>query len=219
MATPFFEPLYQSISLERLNGYKVYPREPDEQIFDRYFWNLRLAKEFYPLIQNLEISLRNRIHSGASTFYSDEYWFNKPFMQHNQSRLIAEARQKVAKNKNINTIHVSAGAIIAELSFGFWVNLFNRPYNQFFLDVLVSVFLNVEKYKRKRDIIRTQLDDIRRFRNRIFHHEPIWNKNITSMHNTILETIYWLDPMLYSVTSKDSRFSEVYRNGIIRLQY
>lgn len=215
MATLFYESLTRSISTERLAAYKVYPCEPKQQVFERYFWNLALARDFYPLLQNLEISLRNNINSEAARLYRTEYWFDLPFMRDRQADEVRNARDTVARYKGIAPPRVNAGAIIAELNFGFWVNLFNRPYSGFFTKISSGVFSSVPKSLRTIIFLRARLENIRRFRNRVFHHEPIWNNpKLTDMHNEILETIYWIDPVLYDITHTMSSFKDTLAAGI-----
>lgn len=215
MATIILCSLLRSISPERLGSYRLYAREPEQHVFERYFWNLSLAKDFYPLLQNLEIALRNNIHAGATDFYSNPYWFDLSFVKHHQTVYILKAKTEVAKEKVIPVSSVSPGAIIAELTFGFWVNIFNRPYTQFFLDVCIHVFRHAPKRYRDRDIIRQKLDKVRLFRNRVFHHEAIWNRtDLPGIYNDILELIQWIDPLLYEVTTKMNGFKKTYETGM-----
>ena len=47
---------------------------------------------------------------------------------------------------------------------------------------------------RNRNTILHRLEAIRRFRNRVFHHEPIWKKPyLQRWHGQIIETIGWVD--------------------------
>jgi len=56
-------------------------------------------------------------------------------------------------------------------------------------------FPNCPKEERKRRIISAKLNRIRKFRNRIFHHESIsWNIEVLSVYKQdIIEGISWLD--------------------------
>ena len=44
---------------------------------------------------------------------------------------------------------------------------------------------------RTRKHIEKKIEKIKRFRNRIFHHEPIWKMNLNENYKDILEVISW----------------------------
>ena len=55
------------------------------------------------------------------------------------------------------------------------------------------------------------MDGIRRLRNRVSHHEPIWHlPNLAEQHAEILETIGWISPAMLAVTRMLDRFDSVY---------
>ena len=80
--------------------------------------------------------------------------------------------------------------IIAELSFGFWVNLFKKPYDKKLrIKDLKKVFPNLPSKQEKlmnREVIYRELNHIRNFRNRVFHYEKVINKD---NYNTVLSEI------------------------------
>jgi hypothetical protein len=69
---------------------------------------------------------------------------------------------------------------------GFWTALFNAPYeralwNPPMLGLLDDTFPFVPRRSRSRRRLFQHLDTIRRLRNRMFHHEPIWNWNLPDL--------------------------------------
>ena len=58
------------------------------------------------------------------------------------------------------------------------------------------------------------MDRIRRLRNRVFHHEPIWHlPDLPKQHELILETIGWISPAMLAATRLLDRFDSVYTRG------
>jgi hypothetical protein len=54
------------------------------------------------------------------------------------------------------------------------------------------------------------MNHIRRLRNRVFHHEPIWYwKDLRQQHNEIIEAIGWINPAMMSFIQTLDRFDEV----------
>ena len=84
----------------------------------------------------------------------------------------------------------------------------------FWRKLLSAVFPNAPAYLRKRDEIHARLDRIRRLRNRVFHHEPIWHlRDLPEQHRLILETIGWISPAMLAMTGLLDRFDNVYTGG------
>lgn len=55
---------------------------------------------------------------------------------------------------------------------------------------------------------------IRRLRNRVFHHEPVWHlRDLEEQHQRILETIGWISPAMPEMTRLIDRFDSVYTRG------
>ncbi|MFV0432427.1 MAG: hypothetical protein ACK5LO_00360 [Leucobacter sp.] len=85
--------------------------------------------------------------------------------------------------------------LVAELSLGFWVGLFDhgRPHDrhldydkqlwQLWQPYLHRVFPHRGEMRRR--TLHGMLSDIRLFRNRCAHHEPIWHTNHTRMLDTL----------------------------------
>lgn len=44
----------------------------------------------------------------------------------------------------------------------------------------------------KRSVVHGRFNAIRRFRNRVAHHEPVFHKDVAGMHDEIIEAISWM---------------------------
>ncbi|QSV64031.1 MAG: hypothetical protein HEQ26_15980 [Dolichospermum sp. DL01] len=107
--------------------------------------------------------------------------------------------------------------IIANLSLGFWTALLthNKYRNIVFGACYKSIFPNANK-ECTHDNVSNILKDIKDFRNRVFHHEPIWYyHNLKDIYDNIYKFINWIDPNLEIWLRQDSkidRFPEIYEN-------
>ena len=99
----------------------------------------------------------------------------------------------------------NGAALIADLSFGFWTTLFTKTY----FELLNRAPLNAFNYRPRgtgRDIAYDKLQEIRLFRNRVYHYEPLCFQSdprktlifsqLENIHATICELLAWLDPTL-----------------------
>ena len=158
---------------------------------DDYEKNLHLSKHYYIPLSVLEVSLRNAINHAFDKLYGAGWLIHEAhFLQRDQLKKISDAKAKI-KSRNE---YLTKDKLVAELSFGFWVNLFKSSYNnQMRINTLRQIFSNLPPKKEQlvsRKEIFQALNHIRNFRNRIFHHERVFGKpefqNIEQDINQIL---------------------------------
>ena len=182
-----FSDFQRAVSRSRLEPYLNHSPNGDwAQAFGTYLWNLALCESLYPTLQGIEVALRNGIHDAAIAEFGDEFWFKSQLIGYERKQ-IGEIEKKLAQSKTPAT----PGRFISECNFGFWENLFNGQYEHIlWRRMLRATFPNAPRHLRRRRGIRVRLDHIRRLRNRVFHHEPIWHlPDLQEQHQQILETI------------------------------
>ncbi|TBD33823.1 hypothetical protein [Rhizobium ruizarguesonis] len=87
---------------------------------------------------------------------------------------------------------LAAGRIVAELNWGFWTGILAKRYEPLWRSHFRKAFNATGPLTR--DQIFQPLDDLRRLRNRIAHHEPIINRNIAADYASILNLISYISP-------------------------
>lgn len=80
-----------------------------------------------------------------------------------------ESAEKRTKTRNKT---ITSGAIIAEQSLGFWTSLFDTHHYKLLAGCIIHCFPNKPPNIQRKQISLT-LHEIREFRNRIYHNEPI----------------------------------------------
>lgn len=182
------------ISQERLGSYKS---------FDEYIANLTFSKNSYIPLSVLEIALRNAINKFLTLSIGDNWYEDQNFLTKDSIRKVEEAKNVLLSRRE----SVSKNKIIAELSLGFWVNLFKKPYDKKLrINELKKIFPNLPHAKEKlinREILYRELNHIRNFRNRVFHYEKVINKNnYNSVHDEIFEILRYFDREIGNFTKK-----------------
>jgi len=151
-----------------------------------YEQNLVFSKKAYIPLSILEIALRNSIDSFLGEKISNEWYKEENFLTKDSQKKVDDVIALLERRKE----NSSKNKIIAELSFGFWVNLFKAPYaNNLRVNDLKKIFPNLPPRQVKlinREYLYTRLNHIRQFRNRIFHYEKVLNKDA---YNDIFEEI------------------------------
>lgn len=182
------------ISTERFRSYSG---------IDEYLENLVFSKKAYIPLSILEISLKNSINELLTEKLGENWLENKDFLTNDSLRKIEEAKKILYKRAEL----ISKSKIIAELSFGFWVNLFKKPYEKKLRTKdIQKIFTNLPPKKEKminREVIYKELNHIRNFRNRVFHYEKVINKdNYNQIFDEIDEVLFYFDKELFDCVKK-----------------
>ena len=170
---------------------------------DEYLENLVFSKKAYIPLSILEISLKNSINDLLTDKLGENWLENKDFLTNDSLRKIEEAKKILYKRAEL----ISKSKIIAELSFGFWVNLFKKPYEmKLRTKDIQKIFTNLPPKKEKminREVIYKELNHIRNFRNRVFHYEKVINKdNYNQIFDEIDEVLFYFDKELFDCVKK-----------------
>lgn len=105
---------------------------------------------------------------------------------------------------------ITPGGIVAELSFGFWVSLLAGRYDAtLWRRALHSAFRETGGPMIRKKV-HGRFNAMRRFRNRIAHHEPIFLVNLPNYHAEIIEATSWMCADTAAWTLHHSRFQIVH---------
>ena len=118
----------ENISLDRLSSYRYDKSDDLDIILNRYIYNVQISESFYPIISALEVALRNRLYNAVAELKGQNWLLEEinqqTILSDNERDILLEAYKKVKRKHNSPSI----AAIIAELTFGFWVNLCKKSY-------------------------------------------------------------------------------------------
>jgi hypothetical protein len=207
MTSSFYKALEKSISSSRLSTYKQEGYNEIE-IFTDYILNTKISQNFYFLLQSLEVTLRNAIYSSYKKHYPSQDFFylyetNSFNRYKSKKEIYSRECWKMLCGVKYKLRHLPTltdGKIIAELNFGFWTELLtskDKKYIDMWRTIFEDVFPNYDIQRsidHDKNLIASKIDDIRGFRNRIFHYEPIYNQNnLEYKHAEIFEILGWLN--------------------------
>lgn len=145
---------------------------------------MRLSEAFYISLQSLEICLRNTVDDCMCNAYGVNSFLN------GNAPLNGAAREEIqaAYDKIKKPSQIYPGDVVAELKFAFWVGLQGPKYDSTLWRRSLNKGFQVGKGQKRNDV-HGRLNALRRFRNRVAHHEPIFKKNIEEVHREILKSI------------------------------
>lgn len=163
-----------------------------------YERNTAISEALYGVLQGVEVALRNAIHREMCQGKGPE-WLETLKFEKSQDDKINEAKEALRKDRREQT----PGAMVAELSLGFWTSLTASVYEKkLWVPYIHKAFPNAKKQKRpgeaknlhpiSRAEIFEHLDKIRMIRNRIAHHEPILGYDLPRIYADSLMAIQWV---------------------------
>jgi hypothetical protein len=199
-----------ALSAERFARYLgAASSKPDALEF--YAWNTALSSAFHGPLQCLEVGLRNCIHARLSETHGASWFKNTVVLRANDISLVAEAEQRV----NQTGKELTPGRVVAELSFGFWVGLFANAYDG---TIWRTDLYRLFSPRPKRHELHGDLDRLRTLRNRIAHHEPIFQRTLTDDYDRIRRVLRSFAPTLADWMEFHSRVLDVIASGPQRVQ-
>lgn len=186
-----------------------------------YVWNMEVSAAFWGAISSVEVALRNALHQQFQRHFNRPDWWNHA----NAQQLASDAVDKEAKLRQEHRRQSAArrgaapGAddVVAALSFGFWSTMVASPksaleQNKFWHVCAHKAFPNwVYRHNdaRNRQAFIRRLEHLRKFRNRVAHHEPIHGRDLVDDNNRLVAMARFMDVELAHLVNGHSRVPAV----------
>ena len=199
------------LSPPRLNRFLLASGNSKSKAKKLYRINLRVCQNFYPLLNLFETFLRNAIDHQLAIHFDNPNWIiaEKNGFMSDSSLASSRFFLKNAVTKAERIIRnsgkpVHASNVIAEQSFGFWTALYDNHHYRLLRGSIIHCFAH-KPTSINRSTISQKLNRIRKFRNRIYHNEPICFENqmisfqeAEKIRKEIFDMALWIDPQLSS---------------------
>ena len=200
--------LTKYLPAQRLARYRPAASDGEIAASDIYLWNCDLTEAFQLPLHMAEVSCRNTIHS-ALLFRSDRWYAEKTF------RDILDPARRNDLDRAIDTEEAQHGRafdchhLVSALTFGFWEHLTTKRFERYlFPRGIQKNFKHAPADKRLHDL-RNLIETVRRWRNRIAHHNAIFDKSPAAKYADILELISWTSPELRDFVAHRAKVHQV----------
>lgn len=196
---------------------KSYSQEGDkfEQAFARYQWNVQLAEAMLPSLNYLEVGLRNRLNVVLVRYYGANWLVERSplLLSAEQNRILDDMCDRHIREKHRLPVHDD---YVAQMSFGFWSAYFHKRFDPVIWhkkNALEIIFPEMILAQRTRKLIQPQLLMVKDLRNRIAHHEPVWNArpNIMDIHRICHDLIAAMSPEAAELLRQIDRLPQVWK--------
>ncbi|MER8657258.1 Abi family protein [Mesorhizobium sp. M0847] len=193
--------LERTISRDRLTKYLGATADELDASLALYERNTRLSEAMYTPLQSLEVCLRNSVSHEMGLVYGLDWLTNgtAPLAQ-NALDSITHAQDQFAAP--------TISDLVAELKFSFWVGLTGPGYDETIWRKAIYKAFQAAGGK-KRSLVHGRLNALRRFRNRVAHHEPIF-ASAGRLHQECLEAIGWMCADTRAWATHHTRFPAVF---------
>jgi hypothetical protein len=187
-----------------------------ERAMDLYGWNAQISSALLTPLHLCEVVVRNAVSQVLTLQYGPGWPSSTGFLRSLPSTKGAgyDAKSDLIR---ISARHSVAGGVVAELKNVFWEKLFIKRNDQrLWTPYIFQLFPNLDHAQPvsvHRQRIAKDLESIRRLRNRIAHHEPIFRRDLRSDFQKISELIQfrcrdtarWMDETQAVLAVLDSR--------------
>lgn len=179
-----------------------------------YEWNAKLAASFFVPLHIYEVTLRNAISDAISQRYGADWPTNDYFLNSLTSK-----NKRAVTSLYKDGAYRGLGKILPELKLHFWEEMLTRRHDgRIWKPYINTVFPNATQLTVEQ--IRTQLKDacfiIRKLRNRIAHHEPIFNQaSLTSVYPLIASTVAMRCNETHQWLNQLETVNELFANKVI----
>ena len=213
-----FQKVRLYLSSQRIDRYLIATGNQKTRAVKLYKANLKIAQTFHPLLGALEVTLRNRLNTILTAYFSDPDWIinqKSGFMVDTSLTHIDRRTGKRLTNNFLKSsvekserrfrrlgVPITSGKIIADQSFGFWTDLFEVHHYRLLSGRPIQMFTNIPSGHGRSDAC-DRLNKIRKFRNRINHNEPICFTGTAidfthaeEVYKALIDLLSWIDPEL-----------------------
>lgn len=170
-----------------------------------YCWSSRTVAASFEVLGHLEVLVRNALDAVLREHFSEAErgipWFVLPINE-NVSAAVETTRGRLREQNREYRDQIVAG-----LSFGFWSGLLGPKYEQLWRECLHRAFPH-STGRRKQVMI--ALEGVRKFRNRLAHHDSILNVDVPFEVRRIVEVAGFIHPQAADWLTSLSRAMAVY---------
>lgn len=145
-----------------------------------YAWNAQVSAALMAPLHICEVVVRNAAADAIARVYGSNWPWQQVFVVSLPDPTKGYNPREELLKARIG--QPNAGKVIPELKFIFWQRLFTRRFDDRIwrphLRTIMPLLDPAKKISELRALIYAELDELRKLRNRIAHHEPIFLRNL-----------------------------------------
>lgn len=156
-----------------------------------YAWNAQVSAALLAPLHICEVSIRNAISDAIAAAHGPQWPWSAGFVRSLPNPVVGYNARSDLLSSRINI--TTTGQVIADLKFVFWQTMFTSRFDaRLWTHHLRKVLPYADDTKTTaqiRALVYSELEQIRKLRNRIAHHEPIFQRNLATDFQKIHDLI------------------------------
>lgn len=182
-----------ALSVARMSSYEkaFKPGYEIDAPLNLYAWNAEVSAAFLAPLHICEVVVRNAIADAIEAQYGERWPWSAGFERSLPDPANGYSQRKDLCNARRNQL--TTGKVIPELKFAFWQKLLSQRHDmRLWNRYLTTIFPNIDSslaVAQQRQALFEQLEKVRKLRNRIAHHEPIFTRDLRADYLTIRRLI------------------------------
>jgi hypothetical protein len=182
-----------TLSTPRIETYEA--ATPDDPTLSSalalYAWNAQVSAALLAPLHICEVSIRNAISEAIVAAHGSQWPWSAGFVRSLPNPLVGYSARSDLLSSRVNK--TTTGQVIADLKFVFWQTMFTSRFDgRLWVHHLRTVLPHADNNKTTaqiRSMVYSELEQIRKLRNRIAHHEPIFQRNLATDFQKIHDLI------------------------------
>jgi hypothetical protein len=191
--------LRSAISEQRFATYLAAAHRNQAAALQLYTWNAAASAALYGPMQALEVTLRNAVNDPLARAYGQRWFMDPTVVRRWELTRATEVGAALGRRGA-----VTPGDVIAELGLGYWVGLFANAYDQTLWRTDLYRVFSPRQHRRH---VHDNLDHLRTLRNRIAHHEPIFQRRLVDDYERLHQLLVAMSPTTWAWVHHHSRVS------------
>ena len=176
----------------RFRPYLVATQGHESTAESLYLWNMEVSSAFFETLGFLEVAVRNsfdaELQNGQDSSKVDWLASQSPALGDKACQLIVQAKVHASRSRHVAPTRDN---VISELNFGFWTAFTAKRFEiSLWTPYLRHAFPHLKP--QRRILVSTRLEKARALRNRIAHHESIFNRDLESEFEGIIAVLSWM---------------------------
>ncbi|WP_126420105.1 Abi family protein [Asticcacaulis excentricus] len=192
--TKDFASVERFLQTERLSRYYAASKGNKTKAFAHYIWNCDLSQYFYIPLHFAEIGSRNAINLALIANLGPLWFSNSNFVAMLDPRFSTELGKAIQDETKQHGASLTAHHIVSALTFGFWEHLLTKRFDRLLWNKGIALYFPGAPAALSREDLRTSIEGVRRWRNRIAHHRAIFDKSPSRKYQQVVELIMWACP-------------------------
>lgn len=183
----------RTLSADRFDTYLKAAGHDQARAMSLYLWNARLGAAFHLPIQAAEVALRNSVNTALVAQFGANWWQMLAFdrLVGPEGRADVDMVKRRVQRKGLGMV---TAQIVAGLSFGFWVGLLSPSLNPGLWSFqLRTSFPHLPAHENRGSLFKAA-GEVANLRNRISHHEPIFQRDLQLDFRELMKLLAWICP-------------------------